>query len=103
VQRVELALPLAVLAPGRDLLAGLVELDDAVIGVPAMAVADKNVAIGRHHDAACAVEEASALPGMPGLPSVISTLPSGLNLTTTAPLPFRTPLSAAHTLPPLST
>src|SRR5215471_15690925 len=37
VQLVELALPLAVLAPGRELLAGLVELDDAVIGVVAMA------------------------------------------------------------------
>ena len=44
-------------------LAGLVELDNAVIGVPAMAVADKNVAIGRNHDAACAVEEALGVAG----------------------------------------
>src|SRR6266481_7012540 len=57
VQLVELALTLAVLTPSCDLLAGLVELDDAVIGVRAMAVADKNVAIGRYHDAACACDE----------------------------------------------
>src|ERR1700674_3141664 len=47
VQLVELALRLAVLAPGGDLLAGLIELDDAIVGVPAMAVADNDVAVGR--------------------------------------------------------
>src|SRR5262249_16929377 len=67
VKLVELALTLAVLAPGRDLLAGLVELDDAVIGGTAMAVADKNVAIGRNHDAACAVEETLRVAGHAGL------------------------------------
>jgi hypothetical protein len=33
------------------------EFDDAVIGVRVMAVADKSVAIGRYHDAACAPEK----------------------------------------------
>jgi hypothetical protein len=49
------------------------------------------------------LKKPSALPGMPWRPSVISTWPSGLNLTTTPPLPFRIPLSAAQTLPSLST
>src|SRR5262245_17729662 len=63
MQRIELALTLAVLAEGQELLAGLVELDDAVIGVPAMAVADKNVAVAPNHDAACAVEVALGVAG----------------------------------------
>src|SRR5450755_905453 len=42
------------------------------------------------------LKKPSALPGMPWWPSVISTWPSGLNLTTTPPLPFRIPLSAAQ-------
>jgi hypothetical protein len=41
-----LALGLAVLAPGGDELAILAELDDAVIGGPAMAIADIDVALG---------------------------------------------------------
>ena len=43
--------------PSCDLLADIVKFDDAVIGVRAMAVADKSVAIGRYRDAACAPEE----------------------------------------------
>src|ERR1700757_2515616 len=63
VQLVELALPLAVLAPSCDLLAGLVEFDDTVVGVVAMAIADNNVAIGRNHDAACSPEIAFGVAG----------------------------------------
>src|SRR5207302_11179541 len=80
VQLVELALSLAVLAPSCDLLAGLVELDDAVIGVIAMAVADKNVAIGRNHDAACAPEVALSVAGHAGLAERHQHLASGAEL-----------------------
>src|SRR5712675_1170558 len=42
-------------------------------------------------------------PATPGLPSVSETLPSGLNLMTTWPLPLPAVLSVAHTLPWRST
>ena len=99
MQLVELALPLAVLAPSCDLLSRLVEFDDAVIGLRAMAVADKVSLLGATTTLLAPLKKPSALPGMPGLPSVISTWPVGLNLTTVPPLPFKIPLSATHTLP----
>src|SRR5512147_1996114 len=42
-------------------------------------------------------------PGTPGRPSVMSTFPSGLNLTTVWPLPFLPSASATKTLPSRST
>src|SRR5216684_3796734 len=47
VRAVDLAGRAALLAPGLDELAGLVELDDAGVGVAAVAVGNENVAIGR--------------------------------------------------------
>src|SRR5580704_18476653 len=47
MRRVDLARPRALFPPGLDELAVLVEFDDAGIGVAAMPVADKDIAIGR--------------------------------------------------------
>src|SRR5262249_8320204 len=46
----------AFLAPGLDEFAGLVEFDDAGIGVAAVSVADENVAIGRDQNRGRSVE-----------------------------------------------
>src|SRR3954447_16227176 len=51
-------------------------------------------------DGPCSI---SPSPGMPALPSVISALPSGVYLMTTAPLPFLALSSLTYTLPSRST
>src|SRR5262249_10810443 len=47
VRTVDLAGRAALFAPGLDELAGLVELDDAGVGVAAVTIGNENVAIGR--------------------------------------------------------
>ncbi len=49
------------------------------------------------------LKKPGASPGIPAWPSVINTLPVGLNLTTTWPLPFLPSASATHTFPSWST
>ena len=46
---------------------------------------------------------AGPLPGIPGLPKTINTLPSGANLMRSAPLPFLAIWSPPHILPSRST
>src|SRR5215813_10957759 len=53
---IDLASAAAFLAPGLDEFAGLVEFDDAGIGVAAVSVADENVAIGRDQNRGRSVE-----------------------------------------------
>ena len=67
-----------------------------------MPVGDIDVAIGRDDDAV-GPSSMFIVAGIPGLPIVISTLPSGLNLITTSPLPFLPRSSPTQTLPSLST
>src|SRR6266540_1391562 len=50
-----------------------------------------------------ALNSSGPAPATPGLPSVINTLPSGLNLNTWCPLPGRPRPSVTHTLPSRST
>src|ERR1044072_8367249 len=50
-----------------------------------------------------ALNSSVPLPGVPALPRVISSLPSGLNLKTWWPLPLRPRPSVTHTLPSRST
>src|SRR5690242_2832509 len=50
MRHVELARSLALLAPLLDVLAILVELDDAVVGIPAVAISDEDIAVGRYQD-----------------------------------------------------
>src|SRR5262252_1828063 len=56
MRRIDLASGAAFLAPGLDEFAGLVEFDDAGIGVAAVSVADENVAIGRDQNRGRSVE-----------------------------------------------
>jgi len=67
VRHIELARPLALLAPLLDVLAVLVELDDAVVGVAAVAIGDEDVAVGRHQDVGRCVERILCGPGDAGL------------------------------------
>src|SRR6185369_11810958 len=56
MRHVELAWPLALLAPLLDVLAILVELDDAVVGIAAVAIGNEDVAVRRHQDVGRRVE-----------------------------------------------
>ena len=87
MRRLELARAGAIVTPGLDELAVLGELHDAGIGglaVSAMAVGHEDVAVRRDHHIGWRVEQSwlSLSPATPGLPSVINTLPSGLNFLT---------------------
>ena len=62
--------------------------------VPPCPSATKMSPLGATATAEGRLKKPGASPGMPGLPSVISTFPSGLNLTTMWPLPFLPSASA---------
>ena len=68
-------------------LPSLRELHDARVGVAAMSVGDEDIAVGRDEDGGRRIELVrAARRRRPALPSVISSLPSGLNLKTWWPL-----------------
>jgi hypothetical protein len=75
VRHVELARPFALLAPLLDVLAVLVKLDDAIVGITAVSVGDEDVAIGRRMSDG-ALNVSCVVPATPGLPRVMRSLPS---------------------------
>jgi hypothetical protein len=76
MRHVELAWPLALLAPLLDVLAILVELDDAVVGIAAVAIATKMSPLGATRMSEGALNVSCVVPATPGLPSVMRSLPS---------------------------
>ena len=87
MRRVELARARPLLAPLLDELPVLVELDDARVGVAAVAVGDEDSPFGATRTSDGWLNVSGPLPATPALPSVISTRPVGLNLKTCCPFP----------------
>src|SRR5262249_18789687 len=99
MRHVEFTLSLARFAPGLDEFSILRELHDARIGLLAMSVGDKMSPLGATKTSDGPLKVSGPSPATPGLPSVIRTFPSELNLTTVWPLPLPPLPSVTQTLP----
>jgi hypothetical protein len=80
MRRVELARSAALGAPFLDVLAGLVELDDAVVAFAAVTVADKDIAVRRDKDRRGHVEIVRIVSATPAWPRRIKHLAVGTEL-----------------------